>query len=38
MDKKPLSYKIGYAFGTICVGCVTSIIIALTIKLLTWLF
>ena len=36
--KKPLGYKIGYAFGVICLVCVTTIIISSTIKFLMWIF
>ena len=37
-EKKTLAYKFGYAVGYILVGCMTAVIMALTIKFIFWLF
>ena len=36
-DKKTLGYIIGTIFGTVCVACLTAILIALTTKLILWI-
>jgi hypothetical protein len=39
MDKKKsFAYKMGYAVGVIAVLCVTTIVVASTIKFLLWIF
>lgn len=37
-NKKSLGYIAGCIFATICIGCVASVVIAATIKLLMWMF
>ena len=37
-DKKSLAYKAGYLFGLAVVGCCTAFVLALTIKLILWMF
>lgn len=36
--KNNFGYKMGYALGAVCVGCLTATVIALTIKLILWMF
>ena len=35
---KEIGYKLGRIFGTICVACVASLVVALTIKLIIMMF
>lgn len=35
---RDLGYKIGRIFGTVCVACIASLIVALTIKLIIMMF
>ena len=37
-EKKSLSYKVGYALATTIGICIDALIIALTIKLILWMF
>lgn len=37
-DKNSLAYKAGYMLGYIMVGCSAALILALTIKIIFWLF
>ena len=37
-DKKSLAYKTGYLLGLVMVGCCTALVMALTIKLILWMF
>ena len=36
-DKKTVAQKAGYLFGLVLVGCMTSVVIALTAKFIMWL-
>lgn len=36
--KKSVAQKAGYLFGVVLVGCMTSVVIALTAKFIMWLF
>lgn len=36
--KKPLAYKVGYALAATIGICIDALIIALTIKLILWMF
>ena len=36
-NKKSLGYIVGQICGVVLIGCVTSIVVISTIKLLTWL-
>ena len=37
-NKNSFGYKLGYIFGIICSLCLTVIVVALTAKILFWLF
>lgn len=36
-EKKSLSYRIGYFCGGVLVLCATAIVVALTVKIITWI-
>ena len=35
---KEFGYKLGYIFGEVCMTCMMVVIVAATIKLVTWIF
>lgn len=37
-NNKSLGYKVGTAFGTIIFGCVAALLIAVTVKIIFWMF
>lgn len=38
MEKKGMAYKAGYIFGATIWTCISAIAVALTVKLIMWMF